>query len=67
MLAIQARMGELLVDSNVLLRFLTNEPPDLADRAALLLGTAEAVLSLDRRMQRIPGIRLIERPAQLVE
>jgi predicted nucleic acid-binding protein len=34
-------MREAIVDANVLLRFLTNEPRELADRAALLLEAAE--------------------------
>jgi predicted nucleic-acid-binding protein len=34
-------MPELLVDANVLLRFLTDEPRDLADRANAVLEAAE--------------------------
>ena len=34
-------MNEVLVDANVLLRYLTVSPRHLADRAAILLETAE--------------------------
>ena len=68
-------MNEVLADANILVRFLTNEPPDLADRAAVLLIRAgkermdvvvpPIIMSFDQRMRRIPGVRLIQDPDQL--
>lgn len=34
-------MTDVVIDANVLLRHLTGEPPDLAERAGALLGAAE--------------------------
>ncbi len=49
-------MREAILDANVLLRYLTDEPRDLADRVAAILETAES--------QRIP---LIVAPLTLAE
>jgi predicted nucleic acid-binding protein len=49
-------MREVVVDANILLRYLTNEPRELADRAAALLQTAEE-----------KGVALVVAPLTLAE
>ncbi len=49
-------MVDVVLDSNILLRYLTDEPPELAERAARLLEVAE-----DRRL------RVIVAPLTLAE
>jgi hypothetical protein len=51
-------MTDFWVDANVLLRFLTGEPPELAERALRLIQRAEQGEVRDLRVNNIPSSRV---------